>query len=167
MLAFFKSPLILDGLKQFKMNPLRLGLSILGMVFGVASLIAMNAIGAGAQRQIAAIIESMGVDLVHIARTEVNKEKLDDVVKFSAGLSLNDVYSFKDLYPKNKVVYRSSVALAELKTDKRIQTEAYKIFATSPNFLKTHELRVQKGRKYRIFFLIIILSLLFYKLLTN
>ena len=148
VLEFFNKPLISDGLKQFKMNPLRLSLSILGMVFGVASLIAMNAIGSGAQREITAIIESMGVDLVHITKNKVNKENLSEIVKFSAGLSLNDIYSLKDLYPKNQLVYRTSVPLAGLKTDKKIHTQAYKIFATGPRFLKVHDLKVKEGRRF-------------------
>ncbi|NCD21719.1 MAG: FtsX-like permease family protein [Spartobacteria bacterium] len=54
------------ALRALRRNPLRTGLTMLGVIIGVAAVIAMVAIGTGAKAQVAASIEQMGQNMVMV-----------------------------------------------------------------------------------------------------
>ncbi len=64
----------LESLESLASNKLRSGLTVLGIVIGVAAVIAMLSIGKGAQQSITSQIESIGTNLIYVspgaARTE-------------------------------------------------------------------------------------------------
>ena len=65
---------------------------MLGMIFGVAAVIAMLSIGAGAQQKMIAFIEQLGVrNIIVEAREAPEYQALQRVRKLSAGLSFHDV----------------------------------------------------------------------------
>jgi len=79
------------GFENLMMHKLRSLLTMLGMIFGVAAVIAMLSIGAGARAQIMALIEQMGVRNVIVeARESAAWEDLEKVRKTSEGLTLRD-----------------------------------------------------------------------------
>src|SRR2546423_11181639 len=49
------------GLQNLLANRLRSSLTMLGMIFGVAAVVSMLSIGAGARQKVMALIEQMGV----------------------------------------------------------------------------------------------------------
>lgn len=57
---------IRDAFRALRVNILRSVLTTLGIIIGVGSVIVMVSIGAGAQAQVADIIDSMGVDLLYV-----------------------------------------------------------------------------------------------------
>ena len=83
-------------------NKFRSGLTALGIIFGVASVITMLAIGNGAQQQIIEQIEQVGAKNI-IIRPKVigNIEQEDNVTKkYSPKLSVNDVKAIKSVLPR-------------------------------------------------------------------
>ncbi|NLB66291.1 MAG: FtsX-like permease family protein [Lentisphaerae bacterium] len=54
------------ALRALRRNPMRTGLTMLGIIIGVAAVIAMVAIGSGAKAEVAASIEQMGQNMVMI-----------------------------------------------------------------------------------------------------
>ena len=72
-------------------HALRSALSMLGMVFGVAAVIAMLAIGAGAQRQALEMIEMLGIRNVLVRARDFPDQELQEIRKKSPGLALRDV----------------------------------------------------------------------------
>ena len=54
-------PELKQGFDNLKAHKLRSALTMLGMIFGVAAVIAMLSIGAGAQQEVMAFIEQLGV----------------------------------------------------------------------------------------------------------
>lgn len=56
-----------ETLSALKANKIRTGLTMLGIVIGIASVIAMTAIGQGAQNSVSSSIESMGANLIVIS----------------------------------------------------------------------------------------------------
>ena len=54
------------GLRSLRLHKLRSSLSILGVVFGVAAVVAMSSVGEGARRQTLAQIASLGIDSVTV-----------------------------------------------------------------------------------------------------
>ena len=54
------------GLRSLLLHKLRSRLSILGVVFGVAAVVAMSSVGEGARRETLAQIEALGIDTVTV-----------------------------------------------------------------------------------------------------
>ena len=87
-------------------NKLRSLLTALGIIFGVAAVIAMLGIGAGAQQEILDQIRLIGVNNIVISPVvEQTEENLQAETastkknKFSPGLSLADAESIKNIIP--------------------------------------------------------------------
>jgi len=87
-------------------NKIRSLLTALGIIFGVAAVIAMLAIGNGAQQEILDQIKLVGVNNIVIKPViEQTEDKLDegdgkkDKKKFSPGLTVRDVKSIQDIVP--------------------------------------------------------------------
>jgi putative ABC transport system permease protein len=65
---------------------------MLGMIFGVAAVVSMLSIGAGAQQQVMAFIQQLGVrNLIVEARESANWPDLQKVRKVSPGLTFQDL----------------------------------------------------------------------------
>src|ERR1044071_4562136 len=87
-------------------NKLRSLLTALGIIFGVAAVIAMLAIGNGAQQEILEQIKLVGVNNIVIKPIiEQTEEKVEEEVgkkekkKFSPGLTVRDVKSIQTTIP--------------------------------------------------------------------
>ena len=71
---------------------LRALLTMLGIIFGVAAVVSMLSIGAGAQQQVLAFIEQLGVhNLIVEAKDVTDLAELRRIRKTSAGLSFKDL----------------------------------------------------------------------------
>jgi putative ABC transport system permease protein len=80
------------GLENLRAHKLRSLLTMLGMIFGVAAVVAMLSIGAGAQQEVMAFIEQLGVrNLIVEAREAPDNQTLQKVRKLSSGLSFKDL----------------------------------------------------------------------------
>jgi putative ABC transport system permease protein len=102
-------PALADGFVQLRTNPLRTLLTLLGVVFGVGSVVAMVSIGQGAERQILAGIEAMGATSLHVQGTKVDSQGLADVVNVSVGLSRSDATALgKVLGGASQIAYRAT-----------------------------------------------------------
>jgi putative ABC transport system permease protein len=81
-----------QGLDNLLLHKLRSLLTMLGMIFGVAAVVSMLSIGAGAQQQVMAFIEQLGVrNLIVEARESTNWPDLMKVRKTSPGLTFQDL----------------------------------------------------------------------------
>src|SRR6476661_8111878 len=80
------------GLENLRAHKLRSLLTMLGMIFGVAAVVAMLSIGAGAQQEVMSFIEQLGVrNLIIEAREAPDNQTLQKVRKLSSGLSFKDL----------------------------------------------------------------------------
>jgi putative ABC transport system permease protein len=84
----------LTGLASLRARRLAAALTMLGMIFGVGAVIAMRAIGAGAEREALALIDSLGMRNVIVRVKEPTREaELLELRKVSVGLSERDARS--------------------------------------------------------------------------
>ena len=84
-------PDLLHGVENLRLHKLRTLLTMLGMIFGVAAVVSMLSIGAGAQQQMMAFIEQLGVrNLIVEAKEAANYQDLQKVRKISPGLTFRD-----------------------------------------------------------------------------
>jgi len=90
--SFSFLPELAQGFDNLRAHKLRSILTMLGMIFGVAAVIAMLSIGAGAQQQMIAFIQQLGVrNIIVEAREATDEAALSKVRKLSPGLSFRDV----------------------------------------------------------------------------
>ncbi len=93
------------AVESIKSNKIRSFLTALGIIFGVGAVIAMMAIGNGAQQEILEQIKLVGANNIVITPIikQVEEEVTESFVikepKYSPGLTLLDVHSIKDLVP--------------------------------------------------------------------
>jgi putative ABC transport system permease protein len=83
--------LIQDAIAELLGQKLRTFLTMLGMIFGVGSVIAMLNIGEGAENEALKLIDSMGVNNIIINAKDYEKEALSEIREESLGLNLGDV----------------------------------------------------------------------------
>lgn len=75
-------------------------LTMLGIIFGVASVIAMLSIGEGAKRQAIAKYKELGVNNIIIRDKEFTDPELEEVrARFSPGLSMDDASAILEIVP--------------------------------------------------------------------
>jgi len=103
-----------DNLRAHK---LRSALTMLGMVFGVGAVIAMLAIGAGAERQAMGMIESLGLRNVLVRAVDLEEDEADEVRERSPGVAPRDIAAIEEAVP--------GVELAL----PRVEVDAYKVIS--------------------------------------
>ena len=85
------------GMQNLLLHGLRSLLTMLGMIFGVAAVVAMLSIGAGARQKVMALIEQMGVrNLIVDAKETTEWQAHQKVRKISPGLTLQDYRVISD-----------------------------------------------------------------------
>ena len=86
------APDVRMGLENLLANKVRSLLTMLGMICGVAAVVAMLSIGAGAQQQVMAFIENLGVrNLIVEAHEPTDWQSMNKMRAISPGLTLNDM----------------------------------------------------------------------------
>src|SRR6266704_6692613 len=85
------------GLQNLLLHRLRSLLTMLGMIFGVAAVVSMLSIGAGARQKVMALIEQMGVhNLIVEAKETTEWQAHMKIRKISPGLTLQDYRIIRD-----------------------------------------------------------------------
>ena len=89
--------LLLDALENLSANKLRSMLTVLGIVIGVAAVIAMLSIGRGAEASITSRIESMGTNLVYVTPGSTNQSGVRSAAGSAGTLTLDDAEALASL----------------------------------------------------------------------
>jgi putative ABC transport system permease protein len=88
------------SLNELFQRKLRSFLSMLGVIFGVAAVIAMLSVGEGAKQSAIAKYKELGVNNIIIRDKKLSDEELDATrAKFSQGLSIADANAIKEIIP--------------------------------------------------------------------
>jgi putative ABC transport system permease protein len=134
------------GLANLRDHKLRSLLTMLGMIFGVAAVVAMLSIGAGAQQKVMAFIEQLGVrNLIVFAKEAQNGQALQKVRRLSKGLTLVDY----DIIRKNLTDIEQGTPRKRFEPSKVLpkpQQEAPTLYGVQPTYLAISGLRVTEGR---------------------
>jgi putative ABC transport system permease protein len=134
-------------------NKVRSLLTALGIIFGVAAVIAMLAIGNGAQQEILEQIKLVGVNNIVIKPIiEQKEEKLDETVgkkdkkKFSPGLTIRDVQSLKDVVPNLTRV--SPEIILETNVIRKGYRRSAKLVGVEPSYFEIYNFELQEGQMF-------------------
>jgi putative ABC transport system permease protein len=134
------------GLENLLAHKLRSMLTMLGMICGVAAVVAMLSIGAGAQQQVMAFIENLGVrNLIIEAREATDWQTMNKMRALSPGLTFNDM----------RLVRANVPAIAALSPRKRFTPTALLprpgrdmpvVFGVAPEYQAIAGLDIADGR---------------------
>ena len=134
------------GIDNLRAHKLRSLLTMLGMIFGVAAVVAMLSIGAGAQQEVMSFIEQLGVrNLIVEARESADYQSLQKIRKISPGLTFQDFRVIK----ANLEGITASTARKRFTPTKmlpRPQSDVPVVYGVSPEYLTIANLRVASGR---------------------
>jgi len=134
------------GLANLRDHKLRSVLTMLGMIFGVAAVVAMLSIGAGAQQKVMAFIEQLGIrNLIVYAKESPNWQVFQKVRRLSPGLTLTDY----DVIRKNLPDIEQGTPRKRFEPSKVLpkpQQELPILYGVQPAYLTISGLRVTEGR---------------------
>jgi len=134
------------GFENLASHKLRSLLTMLGMIFGVAAVVAMLSIGAGAQQKVMAFIEQMGVrNLIVEAKEANNYQELQKVRKNSPGLTLADYQVIR----QNVSDIQSGTPRKRFTPAKFLpkpQQDSPIVYGVEPSYLEIGHLHVTEGR---------------------
>jgi putative ABC transport system permease protein len=134
------------GIENLSTRKLRSLLTMLGMIFGVAAVVAMLSIGAGAQQKVMAFIEQLGVrNLIIEAKEAVNWPAMQKVRRVSPGLTLNDYEVLRKGIPGiEESTPRKRVQPSKILPKPQLDTPV--VYGVNAGYLVISNLRVVDGR---------------------
>jgi putative ABC transport system permease protein len=130
-------------------NKLRASLTSLGILFGVASVIAMLAIGNGAEQEILAQMKLLGANNIVITPNveqkegKVDKDAKKDSKRFSPGLSWLDAHAIREAIPQVSRV--SSEVVINGTITREGHHRSGKIVGVDSSYFDVMNLRLSKG----------------------
>ena len=131
----------LEGLADHKFRSF---LTMLGIIFGVASVIAMLSIGEGAKREAIAKYQDLGVNNIIVREKNMTDEELNEVrAKFSPGLSLRDAEVIREIVPE----VSSIASQAEITADVRFANRSVRssIIGVTHEFYDILNYTIERG----------------------
>jgi putative ABC transport system permease protein len=140
------------ALEAIQANKFRSLLTALGIIFGVAAVITMLAIGSGAKQEILEQIKLVGVNNIVITPLkEQSEQKVEDnqkeeKKKFSPGLNLLDAKSIKEILPD--VVSISPEIIVETNFVADGLSRTGKLIGVEPDFFKITNFTLEKGKMF-------------------
>jgi len=137
------------GLKGLQSNKLRAALTMLGIVFGVAAVIAMMSIGEGARQETLQQIELMGTNNIIINKITAKQNSKTQKASFSPGLNLKDAISIRELNPLvEQITPLREMAVQVMYKSTMLET---KIVGTTTDYPNTFNTKVAAGSFFKSF----------------
>ncbi len=134
-------------------NKVRSLLTALGIIFGVAAVIAMLAIGNGAQQEILNQIKLVGVNNIVVKPIiEQKDEKVDEQVgkkdkkKFSPGLTIRDVRGIQANVPGLTKI--SPEIILDTYVIRKGFRRSAKLVGVEPTYFEIYDFRIREGRMF-------------------
>lgn len=134
------------GLQNLLVHRLRSLLTMLGMIFGVAAVVSMLSIGAGARQKVMALIEQMGVrNLIVEAKETTEWQAHQKMRKISPGLTFQDYRVIRD--DVNDIVASTPrKRMTPTKTIPKAQEDTPVVYGVDPTYVDIASLHVLEGK---------------------
>jgi putative ABC transport system permease protein len=130
------------------LHKLRTLLTMLGMIFGVAAVLSMLSIGAGAQQQVMAFIQDLGVRNLIVEARETTEWQANQKVRMqSPGLTFQDVRSIQASVPGLELV-TARKRFAPTRVVPKPDAETPVVYGVDPAYQQIANLRLTAGRFY-------------------
>lgn len=130
----------LEALESLNANKLRSGLTILGIVIGVAAVIAMLAIGAGAENSITGQIQGVGTNLLFVVQGG------SDDVRNPKPLTLGDANAINDPLSAPSVTGVASTLQGKLGVSYAGESTVTTVIGVSESYGRVRNSKVEEGQ---------------------
>ncbi|MEC4670233.1 MAG: ABC transporter permease [Nitrospirota bacterium] len=132
-----------DAFKNLFANKLRSGLTMLGIIIGVAAVISMTSIVEGGQRKLVQSIERLGTNLLFIFHTSLTPEEQRKFAGRSTGQKYGDALAIRRLRPELLVA-----PILQFKKQLRAGDRDYsgQVTGTVPEYQEVRNFRPAVGR---------------------
>ncbi len=142
--------LLETAFSSLRTNKLRTLLTALGIIFGVAAVVTMMAIGEGAQKEILQQMKSVGINNIIIkpqdATIDDGAQTASELKKFSPGLTLEDAKSIQDVIPQ---VHKLSVeVIKDVKVARNANALETKVLGIGLDFFAIRQLKLLQGQLF-------------------
>ncbi len=135
--------IVIDALKNLKSNLLRTGLTMLGVIIGVAAVIAMIAIVEGGQVWLVKSIERLGTNLLFVWKKSLTLEEQRKFAGRSTGLRYGDALAVRERFP-------DVVAIPMIELDQQLKAGdrefSGEVTGTWPEYQEVRNFRAEHGR---------------------
>ncbi|MDZ7692467.1 MAG: ABC transporter permease [Balneolaceae bacterium] len=148
-IILYNLDIALDAIRQ---NKMRSFLTSLGIIFGVGSVIAMLAIGRGAEQQVLNQMQLLGTNNI-IIESEVRQAEgqvadqaslQNQQSKFTPGLTMDDMNSIKEQIPE--VTYVSPEIIYETYFIREGRLRTGKLIGVNDHYFKINNFQVEQGK---------------------
>jgi putative ABC transport system permease protein len=134
------------GMASLFAHKLRSLLTMLGMIFGVGAVVAMLSITAGAQKEMMAFIDQLGVNNIIIeAREAIDRNELQTVRAISPGLTFRDFRAISENV-SGLVAITPRKRFKPQKLLPKTAQEPPQLLGVLPNFVDINSLKLVDGR---------------------
>ncbi|ALJ03635.1 hypothetical protein APS56_00050 [Pseudalgibacter alginicilyticus] len=144
----------IEAFRSIKTNKFRTFLTALGIIFGVAAVITMLAIGNGAEKEILSQLELVGVNDIVVTPIPDNEDTdtgQDDIEeensepkRFSKGLDILDALSVKSIIPSVKTV--SPEIILNTYVINNGKQNSVKLIGVTASFFEASNIDIEKGK---------------------
>jgi len=132
--------------QNLRARKLRALLTMLGIIFGVGAVVSMMSIGAGAQQQVLAFIEQLGVrNLIVEAKEITDSQELLRLRKSSPGLSFKDLRVIRTNV-SNLTLSTARKRLAPMNLLPKSRQDTPDVYGVGPEYRSIAGLRLMAGR---------------------
>lgn len=134
------------GLNGLLTHKLRSFLTMLGIIFGVGAVVAMQSIGAGAKKEMLEAIKTLGVNNIIIRWNETKDNELSDAITANPRqLNIRDVRALEEIIPAENITVVVPVRYDEMTI--RIPKEVeINLVGTTPEYRDLHQFPLISGR---------------------
>ena len=141
-------PELRRSVENLLVHKLRTLLTMLGMIFGVAAVLSMLSIGAGAQQQVMAFIQDLGVrNIIVEARETTDYQANQKIRQQSPGLTFKDLRAIAAAIP-NVEMFTPRKRFTPSRVVPKPDAELPIVYGVQPNYREIAGLRVTQGRFY-------------------
>ncbi len=134
--------LLIEALENLSANKLRSMLTVLGIVIGVAAVIAMLSIGRGAEASITSRIESMGTNLIYVSPGSTSQSGVSSAPGSASTLTLDDADALESL-PNVEAV--ASVTNSFVQVVYQGQNTRTRLMGVTPGYETVSSLTLEDG----------------------
>jgi putative ABC transport system permease protein len=131
---------IREALESVVANKLRAALTILGIVIGVAAVIAMLAVGAGAQDTILGSISGIGTNLLFVFQGNLQQD-----VRNEQPITMSDVSALKDQLQAPHIQEVAPIVRGAVNASFSGETTSPEIFGVTPEFESVRNYKLIEG----------------------
>lgn len=133
------------GLTEIRLHKMRSFLTMLGVIFGVAAVIATSAIGAGAAEELDRQLALLGANTVRVRAAEVRGADASAAIRRSPfGLTRRDAEAIRQIAPQvDHITPLKRVGARAFANDRALPSE---VWGAGPDLARILGYRVQEGR---------------------